>query len=277
MPLVGRICPSGSRSWSLAVIQSNDFRQDGSLDEDYEQTRLAVDHRIGMKGGELWFSGSFVSRGSGFLDPIIDFWHRNVFAGTDTSRDRADRHRSVIAQAGRYSVGSSSGFGDLAVGYRRAIGRYVADMAIEVPLGNRDKLFGNGKLDIGLSLQRGWNLGRGWALYGLLGLVCQGEHPLLPRSGRCVSQQTVAVRFTPNSRDAWTLGWLSEDAPSETGTRYSDLPHRNLVLSYTRRLNDRSSLELFISEDGDLFRQKRPEVASRWPDFAPGLRLTFRY
>ncbi|MBV6457614.1 MAG: hypothetical protein HONBIEJF_00729 [Fimbriimonadaceae bacterium] len=277
MPLVGKVKRPGSRSWSFGISQSNDFRQDGSIDEDYEQTRLTIEHRIGMTCGEIWFGGSFVARGSGFLDPLIDFWHRNLFAGTDTSRDRAAKYRSVVAQAGRYSVGSSAGMGDLAIGFRRALGRFTGDVAVEVPTGNRGGFFGNGSFDLGVSIQRGWDLGRGWRIFGLLAAVYQGHHPSLLRSNRWVGQQSVALQFQPNSRDAWTLGWQSEDAPSETGTRFSDLPHRNLHLSFCRRLNERSTLELYISEDGDLFRQKLPQVASRGPDFAAGLQFVIRY
>lgn len=277
LPLIGKLQRPGTRSWSFGLSQANDFRQDGTIDEDYEQSRLTIDYRVGLRAGEVWISGSYVARGSGFLDPIIDFWHRNVFAGTDTLRDRAAKYRSVVAQAGRYSVGSRSGLGDLAIGFRRALGRYSADLAIEVPTGSRDSFFGNGSLDFGLSIQRGWELGKEWSVFGLVGAVLQGEHSSLTRSNRWISQQTIALRFVPNSRDCWTLSWLSEDAPSETGTRFSDLPHRNLVLSYTRRLDRRSSLEIYIAEDGDLFRQKLAQVASRGPDFAPGLRFTLRY
>jgi len=277
MPVVPAVRSPRTRSWTISISQANDFLQDGPLDEDYELTRLAVEHRIGVSKGEVWISAALVARGSGFLDPIIDFWHRNVFAGTDTSRDRAAKHRSVITQVGRYSVGSSTGLSDVAIGYRMPSGRYVGDMAVEVPTGNSGQFLGNGAIDLGLSIQRGWNLGRGWSVFGLLGAVYQGGHSNLMRSKRWISQQTIALRFVPNSRDAWTLTWLSEDAPSETGSRYSDLPHRNLTLSYTRRLDRRSSLELYLTEDGDLFRQKLSQVASRGPDFAPGIRYSFRY
>jgi hypothetical protein len=278
MPLADRPLPRGRSALAVGLSQANDFRQEGLLDEDYEVTRLAITFRQGFGGSEIWAEAAWLHRGPGFMDPIIDFWHRNVFAGTGTARDGIPRFRSVLSEIGRYGAGSRGGLGDLAVGWRFLLpARLTGDVAIELPVGRRRDFLGNGSLDLGFSIQRRFDLGKGWGLHGLLGLAWQGGHPQLRKSRRWVAQQALSLQWVPNRRDAWSLLWTSEGAPSQTNVPTVDAPHRLLTLSYLRRLSARSSLELYFSEDGDLFKGGFPELASTGPDLTVGARLTFRF
>src|SRR5687767_463900 len=111
-----------------------------SLEEDHETMRLGLVYRLGLPNdAELAIESSFNSRGGGFLDWPIDWWHQNVLGWKDPVRDGTPHGRSIISVPGVGNFGSASGLGDTSIRYTRRIDdRYTGAVAIKVPTGSAD-------------------------------------------------------------------------------------------------------------------------------------------
>src|SRR5687767_11209260 len=96
----------GRRSWSLGYTNANDIRREprsgaATVEEDQETSRVAFRYREGIGDAtEWWVDVPFLSRGGGFLDPIIDGWHQNVLGWSDQLRNTTPFGRSVVSVAG---------------------------------------------------------------------------------------------------------------------------------------------------------------------------------
>jgi hypothetical protein len=229
-------------------------------------------------GWELAVEAPYVSRGGGFQDPIIDWWHANVLHWNDSLRDTTRFGRSVIHVPGSNFDGSADGLGDVSVFASRPLGKgFVGSVGLKLPTGNAGALLGSGGFDAGAYLQGRFPLGKGFALHAQAGLVWQGKASELSDARTLVHQEGLAIVWQRNTRDAWIAQWQGESSALQSDVPGSDATHRLLTFGYKRKLSNTQMLELFFSEDRDVFEGNFPEGANVGPDFTMGIRLGFRF
>lgn len=284
MPMKGQPLTRGKRAASIQWSEANDFRtfMQGdyvSLTEDYELTRFEFEYRIGWrKGEELWALGSIVNRGGGFMDGLITGWHRLVLGWTDPVRDATPNGLSSLYQANKYDVGPTFGLGDVSIGWTKSLGpATTVSAAVKLPVGDRGKLLGSGGVDVGASIDHTFTLNRRWFLHAQLGLVVQGDASRVGGTRSLIDQESFALMYRPNSRDTYVGQWQSERAPVTTDERGANATHRLLTLAYRRSLSHRDTLELWFSEDRDVFNGAWPEAANLGPDITIGIRYSWRF
>lgn len=272
----------GKKSFEIGLVSTNDFRIADSgghhIFEDQETERLSLLYREGLARGWEWsVEVPVLSRGGGFQDPIIDWWHANIIHRTIPGRDTTPFGGSQVNIDGQ-TFGSSTGIGDISGFISKDLGRgLIASVALKAPTGNADRLLGSGNLDAGLNLQKRWQLARKISLYGQLGAVFQGKAKKLESARGIVHQEGVAIVWQPNSRDAWIAQWQGESSALQTGIPTSDATHRLLTFGYKRRLSASQTIDMYFSEDGDIFNRDLPELANIGPDFTMGIRLNLKF
>lgn len=271
----------GRQAWSFGLAIANDLRSEKNADdetitEDYETARLSVGYRQGLSPTrELFVELPLLSRGPGFLDPVIDWWHRNVLHWTSALRDATPQNQCSIELPSGESFGSASGLGDLSVGMTQRLGpSSTFTIAAKAPTGNPDKLFGSGAFDLGASVQTTGAWGPKWGVGAQLGLVAQGKATRLPGSRSLVHQEALWLTYQANSRDAWIVQWQGEASALRLGIGGSDATHRLVTFGLRRAVSKTESFEAFFTEDKDLFNSRWPEGASIGPDFTIGVRWT---
>lgn len=267
----------GKREFSLSITSANDFRSMPGLLEDEETERLSAVLREGTKFGEVWVEVPYVSRGGGYLDPIIDGWHKTVLGWSDPARKAAKMGRTIVQQSGRYSYGSASGLGDISGGIARSIGQgWNARAALKLPTGSSGDLIGSGGADLGLSLDHAFQLAHRLKCVAMAGIVYQSRGPAALGANRWVDQEGLAFIYEANSRDSWIAQWQSERAPIRTTVSAANATHRMLTFGYRRKIDANQSLDLMFSEDKDVVNGRMPEIASIAPDFTIGVRWVLR-
>ncbi len=266
----------GESRWSVSWTEANDLRAAGSNLEDYEATRLLMEHRRALANGlEVGLELPLLSRHGGFLDGIIDWWHANVLGWSDPLRDASPQGRATVRGPALGSFGSATGLGDAAVRVRKAAGRWRIGAALKLPTGDAGELLGSGAADLALAAERGWSLGGRWSLHAYGAAVLQGR-PTRLRGARDVAWQAgFGLVWSPNPRDQWVAQWQHEDSALRTHVPPLDAPHRLVTFGY-RRLWKGGLVEAFFSEDRDLFNGSWPEGANVGPDFTVGLRYEAR-
>ncbi len=276
------VVPRGEGTLSVGLTAANDLRRRPPggpfvVQEDYEVERLLFRYRKGLPGrADLTVDVPIVSRGPGFLDPIIESWHRYILH-VRNGRSDVPFGRSEVIVPGSDRFGSATGVGDVSVAYTREISpRLMATAAVELPTGNASHLLGSGGIDAALGLQWRVPIGRRLDLHLLGGAVAQGSNPELAGERRLVYQEAVVLEYRPNSRDRWILQHQGEASALRSGESRSDSDHRMLSLGYQRRLSDRQTVEAFFSEDGDFLNYRVPGLVNVAPDFSLGLRFTMK-
>ncbi len=207
------------------------------------------------------------------MDPMIDAWHDLLLGWSDPHRDGTPRHRAFV-QTTRTSFGAGEGLGDVALGLSRRTGDFRIGFALKFPTGSPGLLTGSGGWDAGASLEYAERFHPRWSVHAMLGLVYQGSAWRLPEARTWIDQQSLAFIYEPNATEDWILQWQSEASSLRTGIASSDATHRILSFGYRKRLPKGQTLEVYVSEDKDLFSGYLPELASVGPDFAVGLRWT---
>lgn len=274
---------SGERLWEASWTSANDFRLlsqgSRSVTEDHEVQRLGITYRQGLKNGLEWsIELPWISRGGGFQDPIIDWWHANVLHWSDPQRDSTRFGRSVVQVPGSSFNGSTDGIGDISIYLAKPLTKgVVGSVGLKLPTGNAQNLLGSGAFDAGAYVQAQVQIARKLRLHAQLGLVAQGKATELDDSRALVHQEGFALVWQPNSRDAWIAQWQGEASATETGVPGSDATHRLITIGYKRKLSAKQQLDLFFSEDRDVFNGKFPEGANVGPDFTVGIRFGLKF
>lgn len=274
---------SGERLWEASWTSANDFRLlsqgSRSVTEDYEVQRLGITYRQGLNNGLEWsVELPWISRGGGFQDPIIDWWHANVLHWSDPQRDSTRFGRSLVQVPGSSFNGSADGIGDISIYLSKPLTKnVVGSVGLKLPTGNAQNLLGSGALDAGAYVQAQVPIARKLTLHTQLGLVAQGKATELDDSRALVHQEGFALVWQPNSRDAWIAQWQGEASATETGVAGSDATHRLITIGYKRKLSAKQQLDLFFSEDRDVFNGKFPEGANVGPDFTVGIRFGLKF
>jgi len=264
------------------MVSANDFRQASSLaglvKEDEETERFAFRYGEGLRNGYQWnVEVPFLFRGGGFQDPIIDWWHANVLHWSDSLRDSTPFGHSQVDVPGS-SFGSAGGLGDISGSITKVFSHGLAVTAgLKLPTGSSSDLLGSGNFDAGVYVQKPWPIMRRVTLHAQLGLIAQGKAKDLDSARGLVHQEGFAIVWQPNGRDAWIAQWQGESSAVVTGVPESDATHRLITFGYKRRLSRKQMLDLYFSEDRDLFSNSFPEGANIGPDFTMGVRLNFKF
>ncbi len=267
------LVPFGHSEWDLSITSANDSRHlpaEGTpmVLEDQETERLLVRYRKGLKcGNELSVELPLLSRGGGFMDSIIEEWHKNVLHWLDPFRSSQPYGQSNVQVPGS-SFGSASGIGDLSVGSSRSLNRRLdGSIAAKLPTGDGHKLMGSGGLEGGIALKYRQALSGRWSLYGMLGLVAQSPGDALDSVRGLVHQEALTLTYQPNSLDNWIVQWQGEASAVVTGDPGSDSAQRVVTFGYQRKVSKGRMLELSFTEDRDLFSGNWEEGANIGPDF----------
>lgn len=279
------VLAEGERQWSFSYTLSNDFRRIPSsggvplLQEDQETSRILFDYRKGIRGGmEFGIQIPVLNRGGGILDPMIDWWHQNVLQWSDPGRNSTAFGGSVVRFPGGGVYGSATGLGDVSVMLSKRLDRRtIATAAAKLPTGDSGKLFGSGNVDGAFSLYYNGAVNGRWSYSLQGGFVAQGKARDFDGARGLVHQEAIALIYSPNNRDAWIGQWQGDSAAIQTGLAESDATQRIITFGYQRRLSASQRLDLFFSEDRDLFSGQWPEGANIGPDFTLGVRLNVRF
>ncbi len=268
-PRGGLLAP-GERTLSADLLIANNLRFDRTTYEDQETSRLGFTARWGVARGEWAVEVPFLSREGGFLDPLIEAYHKLI--GITNDRALIPYGEVVERIPGSGTFGSAIGLGDVSGVYSRALGSQAfLSVGLKLPTGNAGGLLGSGGVDLAVSLYDRWRLGRHFDLYGQLGGVVQGHATRLDHSRTLVDQESLSLVYRKNDRDIYTFQWQSEPSALITGDQAFDGPHRSLSLGYTRRLSSKDALQLYFTEDGDFLNYRVPELVNVAPDFSIGV------
>lgn len=266
----------GERTLSVGFTAANDMRILPGMEEDYEIDRLLFRYRISVgKKMDLTFDLPLLSRGGGFMDPLVWDWHKYILGGFRSDRDGVPFGRSVVDVPGG-SYGSAVGIGDISASLSRQFTpRLLGTVGIKAPTGNAGQILGSGNIDGAVAVQYHAPLGPWFSTYLRAGVVAQGQSTELDSTRGLVDQEAVVFIWHPNSRDAWLAQWQGESSATVTGIAGSDAPHRQISFGYHRRLSENHGLELFFSEDKDFFNAPKGLTGTA-PDFTAGVRLTIK-
>jgi hypothetical protein len=275
MPASGPALAEGRR-FELSIAVANDFRMTSDVIEDAEVIRLGLRLAWASRLGEVWTEIPHLTRGGGFLDPLIDAWHDRVLGWSDPVRGSTRFGDAIIARRSLYSFGPASGLGDITIGFGRDLGRFTVRAGFKIPTGDPARLLGSGGFDVGAAVERGWRLGPRWESAAQIGYVLQGSSRRLPGARAQCVQASLAVGLWTSSRDRWALQWSHEDAPIDVGVPAIDSGHRQILITYTRVTN-RGNFDIFLAEDRDIVNGRRPELANIAPDVSLGMRWTSRF
>jgi hypothetical protein len=254
-------------------VTANEFRRAGPLDEDAETFRPVLTYGLGLEGGtEAFFEVPLVVRGGGFLDAIIEWWHDHVIREHDPVRASTPKGRAHIEFPGSGGpYGSAFAPGDLTVGLARELrSGVVARIAAKLPTGNPAVLTWSGGVDLAAALDWRLALGRGFTLDLNGAYIVQGSPARLEGARSSVYASAISLTWSPNSRDAWTLQWNTEQSPTVTGLAGADSDHRVLSFGYQRKLDGHTVVQLYFSEDGDFL------SFPGGPTYAPDLTIAAR-
>ncbi|MBI1757162.1 MAG: hypothetical protein HYR64_08665 [Fimbriimonas ginsengisoli] len=276
------LVPDGHVEWDAIFQSANDSRRlplqgQARVEEDQETERLLLRWRRGLsKGREFSVEVPFLSRGGGFLDPIITSWHANVLHWQEPFRASQPFGRSVVAVPGS-RFGSAAGLGDVALFLSQQLAqRFVGSWAVKFPTGDGHRLLGSGGADAGGVIKGRWGLRKRLVFHAMGGLIAQSPGTALDSVRGLVHEESMALCWQSNGRDDWVLQWIGEASPVQTGVAGSDATHRQLTIGYQRLLGHGRMLELSFNEDRDVFNGRFPEGANVAPDFTIGISLFVR-
>ncbi len=284
LPGPSSVLPFGKEEMSWSYTNANDFRElfmvSGKFSiEDAETQKSAWTFRRGLgKGWDAQIEVPYLTRGGGFMDPIIDWWHENFLQWSDKFRNKRPFGRSLVRFTDSSVFGPSSGLGDISLTVQKELPRgMLASAGIKAPVGEADKLLGSGGWDAGIGLSKRWQLPKKLTATAQVGAVYQGVSTELAPARRWVHQEMLALGYHANSRDTWVLQWQGEASALELSISRSDQTHRLITFGLRRKITDRESMEMYFTEDRDLMNGKVPQVVSIGPDFTFGIRWSVRF
>jgi len=269
---------NGESEVSLGWTCANDYRSYFGVLEDQETSRFELSYKKGLPGGwEFQSEIPYLVRSGGFMDPIIDWWHKSILGVEPPGRSTAPYGRCVVAIPG-YTFRSASGLGDTSVRLAKRLAHWaIGTVGVKVPTGDDGDLLGSGAFDFGASVTFSGALGKRLDAYAQLAGVLQGKSTGVPGTRPSILQESLALVWKRNSKDSWILQWQGEDSAIRTGNPVADSQQRILTLGYRRKLAPGKLLELHFSEDGDFLDYNVPAVANIGPDFTIGARYIVRW
>ncbi len=273
-----QVLETNQNEFSAGWLCANDYRSYFGVLEDQETSRFELSYRKGLKDGwEMQVEVPYLIRSGGFLDPIIDWWHKSILGLEPPGRSSVPFGHCLVSLPG-YTFHSANGLGDTTVRLAKKLGpNAVGAVGIKAPTGNDGGLLGSGAFDIGASVTGNYAIGMRLKAYAQLAYVVQGKATAVPGTRSNILQESLALEWNRNSRDSWILQWQGEDSAIRTGNPVSDSQHRILSLGYRRKLTPNRWIELHFSEDGDFLDYNVPAIANVGPDFTIGARYIVRW
>lgn len=260
--------------------------------EDNEIDRLSLAWRRGMPQGEFGLFLPLIYRNGGLLDGVLNTWHKiwgipgnaedNPFGRKNFPSDRSLLSFTDTAGRPLFSAGTAFGWGDLALTYKRSLrpetprAALATRFGLKLPTGNPGLALGSGGIDIGLSLDGQYHVGREVILYTNIGGVLMSQATRVPKAQRSLFQYLVAAEYRPNRRDSFLLQFDGNTTPVRTGNAFADRAPATATFGYKRVLNRHLILSASFSENGDFLAYRHPFFANVGPDFTTSLGLTWR-
>jgi hypothetical protein len=276
--------PKGETSLETSIQVINDVRRDPKdlgqpaiLFEDQETQRLSFLYSRGLAEGlEGSVEVPLLARDGGFMDPIISWWHRTILPPQDRVRNRLPYGGCVVTIPDVGTFGSAEGIGDVSFYLRKRLSpRMILSGGVKLPTGKASDLFGSGAFDGGVNVEYRTMILPKLQIDVSAGVVAQGKPTVLKHARGLVDQESLALVYRRNSRDAWIAQWQSEAAPVLTVSNENGA-HRMLTFGYERKLSHSERLDLYFSEDRDLV-PGFPLLVNVAPDFTIGIRVVKRF
>jgi hypothetical protein len=263
----GRLLAAGEQQWQLDITTGNSFRIASReheaiyLDGETANARLGWHYGLGGRG-EFGLELPVVHHGGGFLDPLIDGYHR-LFGFDRSERDLLpdDEFHYQYSRNGqpllRLDQGGT-GIGDLQFtgGYQlfaREQRWLAARFTLKAPTGDPDFLYGSGGWDASAALH--WANQHALAKQRLsyeiaAGVVYTGDGEVLPQQRRNLAGFGTALL-------AWqALPWANakiqldgHTAFYQSAMRELDSPSLQLSLGATLRATRKLDIDLALTED----------------------------
>ncbi len=247
----------------------------GGYYTDFEDQRFTFAYTRGVGGGdEVSLRVPYVSRNGGIFDGLIDGWHSifNIYGGGrgnfENDQFRFDLRDGQTGTVLSQSTSGTSGFGDIALEYRRALTpdkpgfdprtgapdpRRVSISTralLKFPTGSARNLLGSGGADVGLGFALSARPFRRVAFHGNLTGVWHGNTEIDGLRDRSSSVHSlVAVEWLLDGRTSFLAQVDDNPAPHRTGIEYADRARRMFTFGFWRQINPRQNLYLSLGEN----------------------------
>jgi hypothetical protein len=256
---------------------------------DFEEQRLYLRYAHGLSGGqEISLQFAYIARNGGFLDPVVNVWHK-MFGlkggGRENLPDYRILHR-ITNPDQQFIVNTdrgTSGLGDTVLEYRRALTslpegndrpRAVAVTArglLKIPTGSADSLRGSGGWDFGAGIALTARPDRRWAIHGNAALVFTSDPKIPNMEARGTLVHTmVATEYLLDGRTSLVFQTDDNPAPFRSGLPYPDRPRRAFTGGLWRQINSANRLYFSITENDF------GPLAKHAPDFTMSLGAEWR-
>jgi hypothetical protein len=261
--------------------------------EDNEVQRLLFSWRRGVCGNmEAGLFVPILYRDGGFLDEIMNAWHRFFAIGNiedvPAGRENIPPYHSILRvtdPSGNLLVnqGNAFGIGDISLTLKRPLisstsrSALAARVGLKLPTGNPGLVLGSGSLDAGLSVDGRYNFGRDIIAYGTLGGIVMTKATRIPNPARSMLQYFGGIEYRPNNRDSWLWQIDGNSRPLRTGNAFADRENISATFGYKRVLDRHLVLGASFSENGDYHNYKIPVLGNIGPDFTTTFSLEWHH
>lgn len=253
--------------------------------EDNEYQRLLFSwHRGYFHNTELSVYIPVEWRNGGILDGIIRAYHRlfGLPANAEDDplgRDHWPMYRSIwqiIDAQGHVLLnqGNAFGLGETTFIVKRGLlpvtsrGTMAMRFGIKLPTGNTALLLGSGNVDVGLSLDARYILGRNAIVYMNMGGVLLGHPRHLPHPLGGVGQGAIAIEYRANNRDSFVLQIDASSPVMRTGNTFVDQANVTATFGYRRIMDRHTEFYASYSENGDIHNYTLPWLSNIGPDIS---------
>lgn len=208
-----------------------------------------------------------VHYGGGFLDPVIDKFHKMLGLSQGSRPNRPDGAFAIEYSAAGKSITVDSnytGIGDLSV----ELGRNLLDQrtiavsawgGLELPTGRATRLTGDGAVDAGAWLSGEWQPRLHWSISGSVGVTWQGAGNLLAdRRAGSAEFENVTVRW--DATDRWSLQAQLDMHDSYLRSTHIPLLGSATVLTFGGGYRTRSRWRLGFAVSEDVVANASPDV-----------------
>jgi hypothetical protein len=300
MPETADVLPARSNMYGLQldlinnllvpIVDTSGGRHGAIVHEDNEYQRLMFTWRRGLgQRTELAVYAPLEWRNGGFLDSILSAYHHLAgFQGSGidnpNGRDFWPLYQSRLEltdATGRVLVnqGNAFGLGEVNVTLKHSLLRRGGRSALAVragvklPTGNPTLLLGSGSLDIGLSLDARYSLGRDIIVYTNVSGALLGRATRVPGAQPNMVQTLAALEYRANNRDSFVLQLDGSTRAVRTGNRFADNWNGTATFGYKRVLDRHHLLSVSLSENGDIHNYLLPAFSNVGPDitFSAGM------
>jgi hypothetical protein len=247
--------------------------------EDHEIQRVRFTWRRGLNTNtELAVFVPILWRNGGFLDGIIREWHRLLGIRDPGGRDVAPDYRSILRVGDSFGntlvdKGNAFGMGEVLLTLKHGLTKpaprahLAGRLGLKLPTGNPRLLLGSGELDVGLSLDGRYHVGRDIIFYAQVGGVLAGKAARLPHPRRAIFQYFLGMEYRPNNRDSFLLQVEGSTPSVRIGNDFADKIQSTGTFGYKRALDQHLVLVASFSENGDIHNFTVPFLGDVGPDF----------